>query len=88
MIKEKYYEFNPNIKKIISYNIRRYRLEKNMTQEALALAAEISYDFMRRIETNPKAGFSIQTLYKISIVLGVTVDDLMQDTSTVLFKFQ
>ncbi len=62
----------------ISYNIRKYRKEKQYTQEELAEFADISYDFMRRIESSQgKCGFSVFTLYKISLALNVSVDDLM-----------
>ena len=77
---EKFYDFNPNIKEVIASNIRKYRKEKKLTQEQVALRAEISYDFMRRIETGKgKIGFSIQTLYKIATVLEVSVDSLMKE---------
>lgn len=79
MIKEKFYTFNPDIKKVISQNIRKYRKLKGMTQEELALCTELSYDFIRRIETSEgKSGFSIVTLYKIATVLEIKLDDLIK----------
>lgn len=61
----------------ISFNIRKYRKEKHLTQEELAEHANISYDFMRRIEnTKGGCGFSVFTLYKIALALGVTMDEL------------
>lgn len=79
MIKEKFYTFNPDIKKIISHNIRKYRKLKGLTQEELALYTELSYDFIRRIETSEgKSGFSIVTLYKIATVLEIKLDDLIK----------
>ena len=80
MIKEKFYDFNPDIKKIISKNIRKYRKQRGLTQEQLALYSELSYDFVRRIETSEgKSGFSINTLYKIATVLEVSLDDLIKE---------
>ncbi len=80
MIKEKFYDFNPNIKKIISSNIRKYRKLRGYTQEQLALYTELSYDFIRRIETSGgKSGFSVDTLYKIATVLEVSLDELTKD---------
>ena len=68
---------NKTLKKDISVNIRKYRKERHFTQEELAEYAEISYDFMRRIETtNGKCGFSVYTLYKLALALNVTMDDL------------
>lgn len=80
MIKEKFYDFNPNIKKIISSNIRKYRKLRGFTQEQLALYTELSYDFIRRIETSGgKSGFSVETLYKIATVLEVSMDELTKE---------
>lgn len=80
MIKEKFYEFNPNIKRIIALNIRKYRKLRGLTQEQLALYSELSYDFVRRIETSQgKSGFSVNTLYKIATVLEVKLDDLIKE---------
>ena len=66
------------VKEQISFNIRKYRKERNITQEKLADNADISYDFMRRIESSSgKCGFSIYTIYKISLALDVTIDELL-----------
>ncbi len=63
----------------ISYNIRKYRKMRNYTQEELAEFADISYDFMRRIErSNGTCGFSVLTLYKIALALNVSTDELME----------
>ena len=69
---------NYELKGDISFNIRRYRKAKHLTQEELAESADISYDFMRRIETSKgTCGFSIYTIYKISLALGVSISDLI-----------
>ena len=74
MIQEKFYNFNPNIKGIIASNIRKYRKAKG------SLYTELSYDFIRRIETsNGKFGFSVNTLYRIATVLEVSIDDLIRE---------
>lgn len=84
LINDKFFDFNPNIKKVIASNIRKYRKLRGYTQEQLALMSEISYDFIRRIETSGgKSGFSIVTLYKISTVLEVSLDDLVRDEEKV-----
>ncbi len=77
---EKFYNFNPNLKGTIAKNIRKYRKQRGLTQEELALYAELSYDFVRRIETSfGKSGFSVFTLYKIATVLEVSLDDLVKE---------
>lgn len=81
MIKEeKFYEFNPNLKSTIASNIRKYRKLRGLTQEELALYAELSYDFVRRIESSSgKSGFSVYTIYKLATVLEVSLDDLIKE---------
>lgn len=65
------------LKKDISINIRKFRKEKHFTQEELAEYADISYDFLRRIETTDgTCGFSVYTLYKLALALDVSLDDL------------
>lgn len=67
------------LKSKISYNIRKYRKLRNYTQEELSEFADISHDFMRRIESSGgKCGLSIFTLYKIALALNVSVDELME----------
>lgn len=66
------------LKKDISINIRKFRKERHYTQEELAEYADISHDFLRRIETTDgTCGFSVYTLYKLALALDVTLDDLV-----------
>lgn len=75
MYSSKFYEFDQDIKKTIVKNIRKVRKEKGYTQEDVALMSEISYGFYKGIETGKK-GFSVDTIYKISVVLEVNLDFL------------
>lgn len=69
------FKFDDNIWKKISKNIRKYRLEAGITQEQLAVDIGKSYDFIRRLEFKKgEIGCSVNTLYRISVVLGVTMD--------------
>ena len=62
----------------ISFNVKKYRKEQHLTQEELSEKANISYDFMRRIESEKgKYGFSVYTLYKLAIALNVSMDELV-----------
>ncbi len=72
-------EFDHNIYDTIRANIRRYRKEKGMTSAQLAEAVGLSHDFIRQIQSE-KAGynFSVETFYKISVALGVSMDRLAQ----------
>ena len=70
------------LKKDISVNIRKFRKERHYTQEELAEYADISHDFLRRIETTDgTCGFSIYTLYKLALALDVSLDDLIKTIS-------
>lgn len=69
------FQFSDNIMVIVSKNIKKYRKKAGITQEQLAVDIEKSYDFVRRIEYKKgKVGCSIDTLYRISIVLNVSMD--------------
>lgn len=73
-------QFDPNIYNTIRRNIRRYRLKKNMTSSELADMVELSHEFIRQIQSEKIAyNFSVDTLYRISVVLGVSLDDLIQN---------
>ena len=77
-IERKFY-FNENIMVNVSKNIKKYRNLAGITQEQLAADVGKSYDFIRRIEYKKgDIGCSIDTLYRISVVLGVTMDKLFE----------
>ena len=65
---------------IIRKNIKKYRNERGLTSAQLAEMVDLSHDFIRQIESE-KTGynFSVDTFYKISVALGVTLDDLIQE---------
>lgn len=63
----------------VSANIKKYRKIAGITLEQLAVDVGKSYDFMRRLEFKKGAiGCSIDTLYRISVVLGVTMDKFFE----------
>ena len=64
----------------VSNNIRKYRTIAGITQEQLAVDVGKSYDFIRRLEYKKgEIGCSLDTLYKISVVLGVTMDKFFEE---------
>ncbi len=72
--------FKDNIMEIISKNIKKYRLLAGITQEQLAVDVELSYDYIRRLEFKKgKIGCSINTLYRISVVLDTKIDKFFKD---------
>ncbi len=73
------FKFDNNIMVKVSNNIKKYRKKAGITQEQLALDVGKSYDFIRRLEYKKGAiGCSIDTLYRISVVLGVTMDKFFE----------
>lgn len=71
------YEFN--IYEQIARNIKKYRKEAGITQAVLAERVGVSHEFIRRIES--KKGlktFSVDTIWKISVVLNIDPGKLFE----------
>lgn len=67
--------FRDNVIELVSRNVRKYRKLAGITQEQLALDIGVSNDFLRRFETTfGREGMSLNTLYKISVVLNVSME--------------
>lgn len=72
-------EFDNDIYNTIRKNIKKYRKEKKITAAELAEMIELSHDFIRQIESEKVASnFSVDTLYRISVALNVSIDKLME----------
>ena len=70
-------EFDTDIYNTIRRNIRKYRLEKNITSAELAEIVDLSHDFIRQIQSEKVAyNFSVETFYRISKALDVSMDAL------------
>lgn len=77
---KKDYKFNENLNETIINNIIKYRKEKGFTQEKLAYYTGLSNEFIRRVESSKgKRGYSIQSIYKISVVLNVRIDKFFEE---------
>ena len=75
-------EFDNDIYGTIRKNIRKYRREKNITSATLAEMVGLSHEFIRQIQSDKAAyNFSVETLYKISVALDVSLDDLIKKDS-------
>ena len=73
------FEFDKEIMKTVSKNVRKYRKLAGLTQEQLAVDIEMSYDYLRRFESQlGREGLSLISLYKISVVLEVTMDKFFE----------
>lgn len=78
--KRKNIEFDNDIYNTIRQNIRRYRTEKGITSAELAEMTGLSHDFIRQLQSNSKHtyNFSVETFYKISVALDVSMDKLIE----------
>ena len=75
-------EFDNNIYDTIRKNIRRYRKERKITSAELAEIVGLSHEFIRQIQSDKAAyNFSVETLYRISVALNVSLDDLVKKDS-------
>lgn len=73
------FKFDKDIMKTVSKNVRKYRKLAGLTQEQLAVDIEISYDYLRRFESQlGREGLSLMSLYKISVVLGISMDKFFE----------
>lgn len=71
--------FDNDIYNTIRKNIKKYRRNKKLTSAKLAELVGLSHDFIRQIESEKTAyNFSVDTFYKISVALDVTLDMLIQ----------
>lgn len=76
----KHYEFDPNIKAVICQNIKKYRNIKNVSLMDLAEAVDVTPEHLKRIESvNDRNNISLITLYKISVVLNVSIDKFFKE---------
>ena len=73
------FDFDKDIMKTVSKNVRKYRKLAGLTQEQLAVDIEMPYDYLRRFESqHGREGLSLMSLYKISVVLGVSMDKFFE----------
>ena len=61
--------FNEDILEVVANNVRKYRIERAVTQEQLAVDIGMSYDYLRRFETQKgREGLSLIKLYIVGII--------------------
>lgn len=74
------YTFNPNMYKLVAKNIKYFCLQKKMTLEDLSKYADISLDYLEKLEnTDKNLSISIYDLYKISIVLDANISSFFHE---------
>lgn len=62
----------------ITLNIKKFREERNLSQEALAEMVDCSREFINRVE-NRKEDLSLKLLLRIAYELGVAPDSFFED---------
>lgn len=63
----------------IAANIKKYRKSANITQAELSERVGVSHEFIRRIESKKGTKtFSVDTLYKISLALDISISKLFE----------
>ncbi|MFN3721275.1 MAG: helix-turn-helix domain-containing protein [Rhizobium rhizophilum] len=68
-----------DVRKLIGLNIRKLRVERGLSQERLALAAEIDRSYVGRIERGQE-NVTISVLVNLATALSVNVKVLFDDT--------
>ncbi len=62
----------------IGANIRRYRQQKEMSQDRLSKLADVAFHTIVKIESGETPNPTIDTVKKIAAALGVSIDELME----------
>ena len=62
----------------IAKNIRRYRKEKNLSQDRLSKEAEVAYNTIVKIESGENPNPTVDTLERIAKALGVSIENLLK----------
>ena len=67
-----------DINKIVSNNIRKFRLQKSLTQEALALESGLHRAYIGQVERNEK-NIGLSNLQKIALTLKIDIKEFLDD---------
>lgn len=71
--------YDTDIYNTIRKNIKKYRKLRGITSEELSEMVNLSHEFIRQIESEKVAyNFSVETFYKISVALNISLDMLIQ----------
>lgn len=62
----------------IGDNIKKLRLQKDLSQDKLARLADIAFPTLTKIESGETPNPTIDTVKKIATALGVSIDELMK----------
>lgn len=62
----------------IGETIRKYRLQKGISQDKLSKLADVAFHTIVKIESGDTPNPTIDTVKKIAAALGVSVDELLK----------
>ena len=62
----------------IGENIRKHRLQKEVSQDRLSKLADVAFHTIVKIESGETPNPTIETVKKIANALNVSLDDLMK----------
>ena len=65
-------------KQTIGETIRKYRLQKGISQDKLSKFADVAFHTIVKIESGDTPNPTIDTVKKIAVALGVSVDELLE----------
>lgn len=77
-VKFYYMKDKENTKSRIGNNLKKYRLESGLSQEDLAIKANVTFHTISKIETGATSDPRALTLEKLVKVLGIKIDDLLK----------
>lgn len=66
-----------DMRRVVARNVKRIRLEKGLTQEALCEKSGFSQQYVSGIETGVRNP-SIVVLYELAVALGVPLEELIR----------
>ncbi|HOI97945.1 MAG TPA: helix-turn-helix transcriptional regulator [Candidatus Pacearchaeota archaeon] len=65
-------------KSMIGETIRKYRLQKGMSQDKLSKLADVAFHTVVKIESGNTPNPTIDTVKKIAAALDISVDELLK----------
>ena len=65
-------------KSMIGETIRKYRLQKGMSQDKLSKLADVAFHTVVKIESGKTPNPTIDTVKKIAAALDISVDELLK----------
>lgn len=64
---------------IVCKNIKKYRIQRGLTQQVLSEKIDMSHEYLRQLEScKGQKDFTFYSLYKISVALDIPIDDFIK----------